>query len=96
MDWASHYPAFAVKVAGSNVTGSEDQKEKGQAKSKQITRQVEIADIGCGYGGLLFALAPKLPDTLLVGTFTILSFHIQSPPLQSSPLFHEPHKPRPP
>lgn len=28
---------------------------------------VEIADIGCGFGGLLVALAPKFPDTLLLG-----------------------------
>ncbi|KAJ2487884.1 tRNA (guanine-N(7)-)-methyltransferase (tRNA(m7G46)-methyltransferase) [Coemansia sp. RSA 2050] len=29
--------------------------------------QVEFADIGCGYGGLLVALAPLFPNTLMVG-----------------------------
>ncbi|KAJ1816186.1 tRNA (guanine-N(7)-)-methyltransferase (tRNA(m7G46)-methyltransferase) [Coemansia sp. RSA 2599] len=29
--------------------------------------QVEFADIGCGYGGLLVALAPLYPNTLMVG-----------------------------
>ena len=33
-----------------------------------MEKQVEVADIGCGFGGLLFALAPKMPDTLLLGT----------------------------
>jgi tRNA G46 methylase TrmB len=30
-------------------------------------RKVTIADIGCGFGGLLFALSPIFPDTLLLG-----------------------------
>jgi tRNA (guanine-N7-)-methyltransferase len=30
-------------------------------------KPVEIADIGCGFGGLLVALAPRLPDTLMLG-----------------------------
>jgi tRNA (guanine-N7-)-methyltransferase len=29
--------------------------------------KIEIADIGCGYGGLLFALGPKFPETLVLG-----------------------------
>ncbi|KAI8870630.1 putative methyltransferase [Ramicandelaber brevisporus] len=31
------------------------------------TRQVEFADIGCGYGGLLIALAPLFPEKLVIG-----------------------------
>jgi tRNA (guanine-N7-)-methyltransferase len=30
-------------------------------------KQVEFADIGCGFGGLLIALAPIFPDTLILG-----------------------------
>ncbi|CAK4032259.1 tRNA (guanine-N(7)-)-methyltransferase [Lecanosticta acicola] len=30
-------------------------------------KRVTVADIGCGFGGLLFALAPRLPDQLLLG-----------------------------
>ncbi|KAK8193309.1 putative methyltransferase-domain-containing protein [Phyllosticta capitalensis] len=56
MDWASLYPAYAVE--------KQPQKSIGQ---KRISKDVEIADIGCGFGGLLFALAPKLPETLLLG-----------------------------
>jgi len=34
---------------------------------KQPERQVEWADVGCGFGGLLMALAPQFPDTLMLG-----------------------------
>ncbi len=27
----------------------------------------EFADVGCGFGGLLIALAPMFPDTLMLG-----------------------------
>ncbi len=43
-------------------------------------KEVEIADIGCGFGGLLVALAPLMPDTLMIGesigdvlTFSLVS-----------------------
>lgn len=32
-------------------------------------KKVEFADIGCGFGGLLIALAPVFPDTLILGKF---------------------------
>ena len=31
------------------------------------SKQVEWADVGCGFGGLLMALAPQFPDTLMLG-----------------------------
>jgi tRNA (guanine-N7-)-methyltransferase len=37
-------------------------------------KAVEIADIGCGYGGLLFALSPRFPDSLILGMRSSLSF----------------------
>lgn len=30
-------------------------------------KKVEFADIGCGFGGLLIALAPMFPDALMLG-----------------------------
>ena len=30
-------------------------------------KKVTIADIGCGFGGLLFALAPLFPEQLILG-----------------------------
>lgn len=35
-------------------------------------KKVEFADIGCGFGGLLIALAPMFPDTLLLGRLSTL------------------------
>ena len=32
-----------------------------------MTKEITVADIGCGFGGLLVALAPRLPDDLLLG-----------------------------
>ena len=34
---------------------------------KANDRRVEIADIGCGFGGLLIALAPHFPESLILG-----------------------------
>jgi tRNA G46 methylase TrmB len=57
MNWSSYYPAFAQKAL---VTES--------SAVVPLTKDVEVADIGCGFGGLLVALAPLMPDTLLLGT----------------------------
>jgi tRNA (guanine-N7-)-methyltransferase len=53
MDWSPYYPAYASNRV---LEGT-----------PKLSRDVEVADIGCGFGGLLVALAPKLPDTLLLG-----------------------------
>ncbi|KAL8969778.1 MAG: hypothetical protein Q9183_001831 [Haloplaca sp. 2 TL-2023] len=55
MNWAEHYPAYVTEVA------------KSEAKFKPLKREVTVADIGCGFGGLLAALAPKLQDELMIG-----------------------------
>jgi tRNA (guanine-N7-)-methyltransferase len=56
MDWAPLYPAFVAHEVNS---------EPGNIS--KLSQDVEVADIGCGFGGLLVALAPKLPNTLLLG-----------------------------
>jgi tRNA (guanine-N7-)-methyltransferase len=56
MDWASLYPAYST-----------EQPDDAESKPKALRKNVEIADIGCGFGGLLFALAPQFPDTLMLG-----------------------------
>lgn len=72
MDWATLYPAYAVKSEGKETTKIEPEShganEEEQPSIKSMSKNVEIADIGCGFGGLLFALAPKFPDTLILGT----------------------------
>ncbi len=46
----------------------DDHWRNGHPAVAATTKDVEIADIGCGFGGgLLFALAPKLPSTLILG-----------------------------
>lgn len=34
---------------------------------KRLRQDIEVADIGCGFGGLLMALAPAMPETLILG-----------------------------
>ncbi|KAJ5380284.1 tRNA (guanine-N(7)-)-methyltransferase [Penicillium cataractarum] len=57
MDWASHYPAFV----------DPDPSKINLGGTRKLTKDVEVVDIGCGFGGLLVGLAPLLPDTLMVG-----------------------------
>jgi len=65
MDWSVHYPAFVKEQStDSNDSGETYPTARG---TKHMSRRVEVADIGCGFGGLLFALAPKMPDTLILG-----------------------------
>ena len=56
MNWSLHYPAYL----------SQSQADMDAPLNKVVT----VADIGCGFGGLLVALAPKLSDDLLLGTKT--------------------------
>jgi len=57
MDWSAHFPAFYTPQSSS--TSQED--------PGNFQKKVEFADIGCGFGGLLIALAPMFPDTLMLG-----------------------------
>jgi len=59
MDWFAHFPAFypPPSQTTSNL----------QESAAKIQKKVEFADIGCGFGGLLIALAPMFPDTLMLG-----------------------------
>lgn len=54
MDWSPYFPAY-------RTSGIEN------GSSESLTKTVEIADIGCGFGGLLLALSPLCPDSLIIG-----------------------------
>lgn len=56
MDWSTYFPAFV------DETSADD-----SAQPKRLTKDVEVVDIGCGFGGLLVALAPVMPDKLMLG-----------------------------
>ncbi|KAJ5707041.1 tRNA (guanine-N(7)-)-methyltransferase [Penicillium malachiteum] len=57
MDWSSHYPAFV----------DPDPTHQSLSGTRKLLKDVEVVDIGCGFGGLLVGLAPLLPETLIVG-----------------------------
>ncbi|XP_058413752.1 tRNA (guanine-N(7)-)-methyltransferase isoform X2 [Diceros bicornis minor] len=62
MDWSELYPEFFAPLTQNQ--SHDDPKDK---KEKRAQAQVEFADIGCGYGGLLVELSPLFPDTLILG-----------------------------
>lgn len=62
MDWATHYPQYFTPLSD----GTAAAEPTSQASTPQ--KEVEWADVGCGFGGLLMALAPQFPDTLMLGT----------------------------
>jgi len=77
MDWATLYPAHAIHphLASEPVENSTPADEEELRRQKAILKNVEIADIGCGFGGLLFALAPTFPETLILGTAILKNRH---------------------
>ncbi|KAK2613045.1 tRNA (guanine-N(7)-)-methyltransferase (tRNA(m7G46)-methyltransferase) [Conoideocrella luteorostrata] len=56
MNWSSFYPAYVAGGAPEDST-----------KITKLSKDVEVVDIGCGFGGLLVALATLLPETLMLG-----------------------------
>lgn len=62
MDWSSHFPAYL----------DPDTSKTTLRGARKLLKDVEVADIGCGFGGLLVGLAPILPETLMVGTLISL------------------------
>ncbi|KAK6191676.1 hypothetical protein SNE40_003301 [Patella caerulea] len=54
MDWSTYFPDYCKPPSDTN-------------DKTVVKHQVEFADIGCGYGGLLVKLSPLFPDTLMLG-----------------------------
>ncbi|KAK3381412.1 putative methyltransferase-domain-containing protein [Podospora didyma] len=76
MDWSSLYPDYVAEesqegeappVKASSVADGQEIESAAQKLIKRLTQDVEVADIGCGFGGLLIALAPAMPQTLVLG-----------------------------
>lgn len=71
MDWASLYPSYEIEDQGALA------KSEGDLSARpKLSKKVEIADIGCGFGGLLFGLASVFPETLILGTCCFSSMFI--------------------
>lgn len=68
MDWSTYYPAFVAQNFPENSDTQQNETSSTLAAPKSLTKDVEIVDIGCGFGGLLVALSPRLPDSLILGT----------------------------
>lgn len=54
MDWSTLYPKYF------SMSNTENAEIIG-------AKQVELIDVGCGYGGLLVTLSPMFPDSLILG-----------------------------
>ncbi|KAI1106595.1 putative methyltransferase [Jackrogersella minutella] len=68
MDWSTFFPTFVVDAQPDPVPQTaEDTGSTPKTPPKKLTKDVEVVDIGCGFGGLLVALSPVMPDTLIVG-----------------------------
>ncbi|KAM8977813.1 tRNA (guanine-N(7)-)-methyltransferase [Pelodytes ibericus] len=62
MDWSEYYPEYFKPL--DSECRHDDIKD---LQEKIQDHQVEFADIGCGYGGLLVELSPLFPNTLMLG-----------------------------
>ncbi|PPJ53343.1 hypothetical protein CBER1_00918 [Cercospora berteroae] len=68
MDWSQHYPHFIAPQNGETKPNpSENGTTPANGQLPAMTKHVTIADIGCGFGGLTFALSPKFPSNLILG-----------------------------
>jgi len=66
MDWSTLYPDYIAKDS-QEIRAEGGSSDSEAAIPKRLTQDVEVADIGCGFGGLLVALAPVMPQTLVLG-----------------------------
>lgn len=69
MDWSPYFPAY---VAPGSTSVPPADGVQAEAAIRPLVKPVTVADVGCGFGGLLVALSPLLPDELLLGASRIL------------------------
>ena len=63
MDWGEYFPAYVL-----TTPEQQQRQDQGEAKvGKKLSKQVTVADVGCGFGGLLVALSTILPEELILG-----------------------------
>jgi tRNA (guanine-N7-)-methyltransferase len=64
MRWDEHFPSFFPAAQRGNGNDDDDAAD---ASTTTAPPEVTIADIGCGFGGLLDVLSPHFPDKLIIG-----------------------------
>jgi tRNA G46 methylase TrmB len=75
MDWSSHFPAYVVPDDKPSPAPAESKTNDDKAHMiRPLIKPVTVADIGCGFGGLLIALSPLLPDDLILGSLSPSTF----------------------
>lgn len=72
VDWKGHYPLrFGGSIEDNQKVYCNTVEHPSfyeHPRDYQLhDKKVEIIDVGCGYGGLLFALAPLFPNKLILG-----------------------------
>nr|Q5H737.1 RecName: Full=tRNA (guanine-N(7)-)-methyltransferase; AltName: Full=Appressorial penetration into host protein 1; AltName: Full=Transfer RNA methyltransferase 8; AltName: Full=tRNA (guanine(46)-N(7))-methyltransferase; AltName: Full=tRNA(m7G46)-methyltransferase [Colletotrichum orbiculare MAFF 240422]BAD89293.1 m7G tRNA methyltransferase [Colletotrichum lagenaria] len=71
MDWTLYYPAFPTQgetLPNHIFTHNQScMRISDSTRSGSLQKNIEVVDIGCGFGGLLVALAPLMPETLALG-----------------------------
>ncbi|POW21494.1 hypothetical protein PSHT_02385, partial [Puccinia striiformis] len=69
MDWSKHYPNFFP----SPKPIPKGEQENNRCTDIDAKKVVEFADVGCGFGGLLIAMAPLFPGKLMLDQASRLS-----------------------
>lgn len=67
MDWSTYYPAYVLDTSAEQLDPKDPAKLETGGAVRKLRQDVEVADIGCGFGGLTVALAPLIPNTLILG-----------------------------
>ena len=74
MDWSPYYPTYFARAGRLpepiDITTDPDEDMGAGAVALRKTGIVDIVDIGCGFGGLLVELGPKLPSSVILGVQT--------------------------
>ncbi|KAH8897036.1 putative methyltransferase [Thozetella sp. PMI_491] len=73
MDWSPLFPHYVAEEeqieepVDTEIDAASAQLSRPSNLPRKLVKDVEVADIGCGFGGLLVGLAPVLPDSLMLG-----------------------------
>ncbi|CAK9047619.1 unnamed protein product [Durusdinium trenchii] len=75
VDWSVHFPKFFPSDGKDELLLNTSEypiqypqtSVRPECSGKAGCHQVRFLDVGCGFGGLLMALSPKYPNTLMLG-----------------------------